>query len=119
MASCSNNEEEILDPFVGTWSYEKLIVNNIEKVLDDCDKKNKIIVNVNGTYISETYATTNGGNCEKRDDANGLWENIRQLTYRFTFDNEVNDRQLVFEGNTLTIIGIENGDTYEEIFLRN
>lgn len=117
--SCSSDDNDTQDQFIGSWTFQQLFINDIEETLDKCDKMTTLTVKANGTYISNTFSENNSGGCDPRTPANGSWENIGNITYRLTFDGETNNRQIIFTGNTFSITRTEGSKTYEEIFKRN
>jgi hypothetical protein len=119
ICSCSSVDDDIQDQFIGSWTYHQLFINDIEETLENCDKMTTLVVNANGTYISNTFTDDNNSGCNPRTPANGTWEKKGNITYTLSFDGDTNDVQIIFEGNTISLTRTEGSKTYKEIFKRN
>ncbi|MFL1010729.1 lipocalin-like domain-containing protein [Flavisericum labens] len=115
LSSCSNDDDSgSQDPLIGTWTWFKSFENGVEEPLDDCDKKDNIVVAADGT-LTETYYYDNNGTCESDGTDMATWENTGGGTYRIVYSgDDIIDIKITFEGNTFFVEESETfgGETY-------
>ncbi|MDD7915142.1 lipocalin family protein [Polaribacter ponticola] len=117
-SSCTPDSEPI-DQFIGEWTTHQIFEDGVEEQLDECELKNDIIVNSDGTYtVSIYYMDGSTGSCVLGGTENGTWENISNSVYRVTFDGETQDVKIIFESNTFSITTTDSSGTYKEVYIR-
>ncbi|WGU67927.1 lipocalin family protein [Capnocytophaga canimorsus] len=57
-SSCQKEENE----FIGTWKVGITFINNSQKALDDCERK-EIVIFTEKNFISQSYKTEKDGTC--------------------------------------------------------
>lgn len=118
-ASCSKDDgTPTQDPFIGTWTLSKAFENGVEYALDDCEKKNTVVVRADGTITSTSYVE-DSGTCKIDEDISGTWKNLGNSIYQTTFGNNVLSAKVTFDNNTFTSEEVEGSDTYKDIYIKS
>lgn len=100
LVSCSSDDDDInLDPIIGKWQQESILLNGMEQA-SDCEKKSTISFLENGTTTSVSFIDEGNG-CKSETDSS-TWVNIGNTTYKVGNDAEDVAVKLNFsENNTL------------------
>lgn len=98
--SCSSNSDENTAPeevnyLIGKWYLNKIIYNNQQQTLSDCNKSGYITFNTNDTFEREYYFF-NGTNCLTETADNG------------TYSYDMNNNKI-----TLSFVDVDDGDQIE------
>ncbi len=119
LTSCDkDNDTPSQDPFIGTWTYYKKFINDIEVELSDCTLQDMIQVNANGTIVFSYYEDFNNP-CELVGTDSATWENVGAGNYSTTFEGVTFVENLTFEGNTFYFVEVDEDITYREVYIRN
>ena len=104
ISGCSRSDDDsaaLEDSFTGTWTESKILFNNNEQPIDDCDRQSAFTINSDGTFIESSYYTNSIGSCELEFEDPGTWENLGNNRYRIKYDPDT------------------DGDTFEEVISVN
>lgn len=122
--SCSDDDDEnSVDPIVGTWSYYRLFKNDEEVPLENCENIETSVFMNNGNIEITPYREDLNNNCILEDNILGSWENQGNNFYALTFYGETNTDEIIFENNTFFVIDTytDQGITYTEkyVYIKN
>ena len=127
--SCSDDDDGVDDPVVGTWQLEQTFTNDVSENISDCAKEEIIeflgSLDFNGAPHEEVEE--NGETvCRRTGDTFGKWKNLGDNQYEITFggslEGQVQVIEIIVEGDTLTTRSTftENGEvsTFRQEFKR-
>ena len=124
--SCGNDDDTgFQDSIIGTWTYHKLFIDDVEQVLTSCEKQEIFTFKIDGT-VSYKYYEVIQGICELEESASGTWSNDGNNTYTFTVEGNSSSEALTFVNNTFYYEYSDLIDpfdpvfaTYREVYIRN
>jgi hypothetical protein len=121
--SCNKDDDSTtteVDAFIGTWTNSKLLLNDVEQPIDDCDMQSAFTINSDGTFTESSYFTNSGGTCELDFEEPGTWENLGSNIYRITYDPDI-DGDTYTEDITITnnTFSVFYDDPYIYVFTKN
>lgn len=121
--SCNNDDDSttpVVDSFIGTWTNSKLLLNNVEQPIDNCDMQSAFTINSDGTFTESSYFTNSDGICELDFEDPGTWENLGNNGYRITYDPD-SDGDIYTEDITVTnnTFSVFYDDPFVLVFTKN
>ncbi|WP_442266805.1 lipocalin family protein [Tenacibaculum sp. ZS6-P6] len=87
--SCSDDDNTVTDPIIGTWKLEKQVTQDNGQTIDEtneCTKKSTLVFNSDGTTTSEFYGGTDATNCNSDGVDKGTWKSNGSGVYEFLED---------------------------------
>ena len=98
--SCNSDDDAgSQDPIIGTWTYHKLIIDDVEEPLSACEMQETFIFSSDGTVYYE-YFEIIAGNCELEESVTGTWSNNGNGNYTNVVEGSSSSQDVSFEGNT-------------------
>lgn len=115
--SCSSDDNSSSkDPIIGTWGYIEVYENGIKGELDNCDLQDIKVFNEDGTFSSEYYESSTGGdNCDKQSYT-GTWKNNGDNKYTVIEDGDTLNYTITFDGDTFSFEEKDGDDIYRDVF---
>lgn len=108
--SCSDSsEDDGRYTLVGDWSRSMYLVNGVN-VLNDCEARDIINFESDGTYVGTYYYEDTTGECELDDIENGTWELISK---RLIFNDDFGVNLEFIDNNKIHIT--QEGSNPEDI----
>ncbi|WP_420553082.1 lipocalin family protein [Tenacibaculum aiptasiae] len=111
LISCSSNDEDSLDPFIGTWYL--FSINNQE--VSDCLKNNTVNILENGNLTFTSYDLINNV-CKVDDTGSSTWKNKGGGNYGITTKGTTIERinKVLFSNNNNTFTYTETNNSTAE-----
>ena len=105
LISCSSNDDESLDPIIGTWQLQSVLEDGIE-LTTECERKTTLTFNENGTTASVSFFE-DGNGCESETETS-TWENTGDSMYNADGEDNV---LLTFSQNN-TVFSASTSETF-------
>jgi len=126
LTSCNSDDDSgSQDLILGTWTYHKLFIDDVEAQLTACDMQETFVFNENGTY-SYAYYELIQGVCELEESDSGTWANDGNSIYTLSINGQTASEDITFEDNMFYFEYAEIGDpadpvlvTYKEVYISN
>lgn len=102
--SCSEDNENSIDPIIGNWEYSTQFLNGIQTTTNDC-KPATIEFTESGNRTDLYYQQNNSGECLIVDTVNMTWKYLNNNSYQFTQNGFDFTETIIFENenNKLTL----------------
>lgn len=96
--SCESNDENDLDPIIGTWQLTSETENGTEESTE-CSRKTKVTFSEDGKFTYQGFFTDGGSECEN-ENSSGTWRNDNNSNYTLDFgDGDTSTTKLTFSQN--------------------
>lgn len=120
VSSCSSDDDvaTVQESFVGTWKFYKAFEDGIEVMFDACDYEDTVIVDGNGTFISNGYEANVEGGCDLSYTETGTWISLGNSMYSLTSDGETYTEEIKFEENRMYFDEVYEDVLYREVYLK-
>lgn len=125
-SSCGNDDDSSSqDQIIGTWTFHKLFIDDIEQSLTSCQMQETFNFKSNGT-VSYKYFEVIQGVCELEESNSGTWSNDGNSIYTLKIEGNNSSEELTFVANTFYFEHSDAIDpldpvfaTYKEVYIRN